>query len=391
MRSQLPLNSHGWESNGPSCPDAQISCQNTSVVDNLCCFNAPGGQMLQTQFWDVSPPTGPSDAWTIHGLWPDLCDGSYDANCDDSRTHSNISAILSSFGADDILSEMSTYWKDYHGNDQSLWYHEWNKHGTCVSTLNPSCYDNYQATEEVVDYFSTTVKLYKSLDTYNWLKDAGIVPSTSQTYTRDQIQNVLSSHHGMPVTLGCHSGVFNEVWYHFDVKGSLQTGDFIAADPLGGKNTCPATGIRYPFKGSSGKPTGTATTGLPGPTGAPRKPFEGKGFLAVETGGTSKGCIIGSGSWYSSGSCATFTATAAGDKGFTLASRKGKCAVKKDALKCAAEIREPTVFESAEGLLSFDGNTAFYADSLPRGWKQIPVYVNEGNHMTDLTIQWQSV
>lgn len=53
----------------PSCPNAQISCQNTSVVEDLCCFNAPGGQMLQTQFWDTSPPTGPSDAWTMHGLW----------------------------------------------------------------------------------------------------------------------------------------------------------------------------------------------------------------------------------------------------------------------------------------------------------------------------------
>lgn len=52
-----------------SCPAPQLSCHNTTVVENLCCFNAPGGQILQTQFWDTSPPTGPDDSWTLHGLW----------------------------------------------------------------------------------------------------------------------------------------------------------------------------------------------------------------------------------------------------------------------------------------------------------------------------------
>jgi ribonuclease T2 len=52
-----------------SCPNAQLSCHNTTAVENLCCFNAPGGQILQTQFWDASPATGPEDSWTIHGLW----------------------------------------------------------------------------------------------------------------------------------------------------------------------------------------------------------------------------------------------------------------------------------------------------------------------------------
>ena len=53
-----------------TCPaNGQISCQNTTVVENLCCFNAPGGQLLQTQFWDTDPVTGPDDSWTIHGLW----------------------------------------------------------------------------------------------------------------------------------------------------------------------------------------------------------------------------------------------------------------------------------------------------------------------------------
>lgn len=52
-----------------SCSNPQLSCHNTTVVADLCCFNAPGGQLLQTQFWDTAPATGPVDSWTLHGLW----------------------------------------------------------------------------------------------------------------------------------------------------------------------------------------------------------------------------------------------------------------------------------------------------------------------------------
>lgn len=53
-----------------SCPsDTPLSCHNTTTVPNSCCFNHPGGALLLTQFWDTDPPLGPSDSWTIHGLW----------------------------------------------------------------------------------------------------------------------------------------------------------------------------------------------------------------------------------------------------------------------------------------------------------------------------------
>lgn len=32
-----------------TCSSPQTSCQNTSVVANTCCFNAPGGQLLQVR------------------------------------------------------------------------------------------------------------------------------------------------------------------------------------------------------------------------------------------------------------------------------------------------------------------------------------------------------
>ena len=55
-----------------TCPsDVPLSCHNSTAVpdSSLCCFSAPGGVLLQTQFWDAKPATGPDDSWTIHGLW----------------------------------------------------------------------------------------------------------------------------------------------------------------------------------------------------------------------------------------------------------------------------------------------------------------------------------
>jgi ribonuclease T2 len=63
---------------------------------------------------------------------------------------------------------MNTYWKNdpNDGTDEELWEHEWATHGTCISTLNPSCYTNYQSKEEAADFFKTVVNLFETLPTY---------------------------------------------------------------------------------------------------------------------------------------------------------------------------------------------------------------------------------
>jgi len=100
--------------------------------------------------------------------------------------------------------------------------------------------------------------------------------------------------------------------YHFEVRGSVQTGDFVPASPDGSKSSCPDTGIKYIPKYQP-TPTGTTTSGGPSatPTGLP---YAGKGYLnGFPSAGTEKkGCLISGGTWYTTGTCATYTATASG-------------------------------------------------------------------------------
>lgn len=61
---------------------------------------------------------------------------------------------------------MHRYWPDIDGDDEGFWAHEWNKHGTCINTIEPRCYRDYDPREEVDDYFWKTVDLFKGLNTY---------------------------------------------------------------------------------------------------------------------------------------------------------------------------------------------------------------------------------
>lgn len=172
------------------------------------------------------------------------------------------------------------------------------------------------------------------IEPHQSLSAAGILPSTTKTYTLSQIQAALTTAQGVSVTVNCKGSTFNEIWYSFNVLGSVQTGQFkptvpgMSANPnskldsyqvsAGSGSTCPSTGIQYLPKNSASTPTSTSvpkssvsTTVVPIST-APSGSFEGSGYLQVQSGGKSQGCIISAGTWYVSGSCATFKATASG-------------------------------------------------------------------------------
>lgn len=171
----------------------------------------------------------------------------------------------------------------------------------------------------------STSYYYNLLIHIQFLAAAGILPSHSQTYDLADIESALEQAHGAPVSIRCRNHALNEIWYYFNIAGSLQTGKFIPAGPGslnhrgiprldhelnyvtdGQKSNCPSKGIRYPPKRSQGEPTKTTTHGsAPTATGVP---FSGKGNLIVSTNGQKHGCLISHGTWYTSGTCATFRA-----------------------------------------------------------------------------------
>lgn len=373
-----------------------LSCENTTTVDT-CCVNYPGGDLLQTQFWDTDPSTGPADSWTVHGLWPDNCDGTYEQYCDASREVTNITDILAE-SAPCILQYMNKYWKDYEGDDETFWEHEFNKHGTCISSLEPACYVDYEAHDEVTDYFTRTVQLFRSLPSYEWLAAAGIVPSTTATYTLAQIQSALSAQFGHNVIINCDGSTLNELWYHYHVRGNVQSGEFVPVEPVGSGSTCPSTGIKYLPKYSNATTTTTTTattatsTAPPSGTSGVAGALSGKGYIYVTTPSTtSGGFIISGGTWYSnSGTPATFTATANADNTtFTLTSSKGKCAVLSDSsLSCSSTVSTASSFGYDGTYLTYNNQTTFYSDAVPTGSVQKTVYTTVEDVSLQLT--WTS-
>lgn len=347
---------------------------------------------------------------------PDLCDGGYDAYCDKARKYTNISAILTAGGAGDVLSYMQKYWKDYQGDDEDLWSHEWSKHGTCVSTMEIKCYTNYRAQQEVVDYFNATTALFKVLPTYETLAAAGVLPSNSRTWTAEEIQIPLEKMHGTRVTLRCRGKMLDEVWYHFSVRGPVQTGKFVAAEPDRARSNCPGTGIRYIPKSSSdgssrtkGPTASQPVSSVPSPTST-AAPFTGKGYLEVFVKGDSRprGCLISQGKWYVGGTCARFQVqdqvvdeelpTTVVDQQeprmFTVDSSKGRCGIVGHKLQCSKNLATRTLFSTtSNGTLSYDEHTSFYAKAVPSRFQKGDVFTVKptGSDVIEMEMVWSRI
>ncbi|KAM7220926.1 Ribonuclease T2-like protein [Rhypophila decipiens] len=271
----------------------ELSCSKNAVFGQTdsCCSETYGGLVLSTQFWSTytgleiptspsaEPQLLPSQSWTIHGLWPDYCNGSYPEYCDLSRqydpspskgipaypaTSPDIGTFLLPFGRLDLLQYMNTYWVSSLGQrNADFWAHEFSKHGTCMSTFEKECYGPlYRPHEEIIDYFEATIKFFKQLPTYDWLAEANILPSNSTGgkkgggYSLSKIQNTLTKKFGAKPYIGCSGEKYNEtsegkgskddgrvvlseVWYYYHVYGVSQNGKGkpVDADSQGGRVT----------------------------------------------------------------------------------------------------------------------------------------------------------
>ncbi|KAJ1932915.1 hypothetical protein GGF37_006900, partial [Kickxella alabastrina] len=210
-----------------ACPIDTISCKGTDV--NPCCSPHNGLLVLSMQ-WDTR--WGPSNAFTVHGLWPDTCTGKQlPANgCDPSRSYSNISGIIQDADPS-LFADMTTYWPSNKGNNDWFWTHEWVKHGTCVSTLDPSCYgsggiDEYTPKRDVLDYFRKILELRETYDLFKALAAAGIVPTEPEagrlpknTYTLKEFKKAIFDAWGVEPNVRCIGRRLQEVFLWFKVRG----------------------------------------------------------------------------------------------------------------------------------------------------------------------------
>ncbi|GLB35933.1 putative RNase T2 family protein [Lyophyllum shimeji] len=232
-----------------------FSCENTTPIKNTCCSPTPGGLVLATQFW--STYTGlekhgqklPKGSWTIHGLWPDNCDGSYEQYCDLSRQYDpapspakfpngtlippykgpGVDTFIRQFGRKDLLAFMNKYWINQGAPNADLWAHEFSKHATCTSTFDVRCYGpSYRKHQDVINYYDAAIRAHHHYPTFDILAASGIVPSNKTSYTLDQFERALTSQIGATPYLGCTNNgtVLSEVWYFNHVSGTEQYGTF---------------------------------------------------------------------------------------------------------------------------------------------------------------------
>lgn len=350
------------------------SCHNTSSVSNLCCFESPGGLLLQTQFWDTNPSTGPSNSWTIHGLWPDHCDQTFDESCDSSRAYTGISSLLSSQGASDTLAYMQTFWKDINGQDETFWEHEWSTHGTCMSTLRPSCLPSGSPRgAEAVAFFQTVVKLFKTLPTYNWLANQGITPSNSATHTLSSLTSALkAASGGFTPALSCSGSTLNAISWYFNLKGSIIDGTFVPI-PAPAAGSCPSSGIKYPVKTGSPVTTTSTSTGS-SPTGGT---LPSKATIHAIVGGSQLGGLLSAGTW-STQTLATYTLSGT-TSSFTMTSSKGACGVSGGQFACGSSVKSTSFSAVQSGsnlLLASGGSTAFSSQGVPSGTQVFTVFTS---------------
>ncbi|KAK9766914.1 hypothetical protein K7432_003631 [Basidiobolus ranarum] len=237
----------------PSCPLDGISCSLPSTPSSNTCCAPSYGLIVFAQQWLTKQ--GPPKSFTIHGLWPNSCNGSYapSTGCDPSRKYSNVGKIVEQQNTT-LYQEMNTYWVSYNGDNSGFWTHEWDKHGTCVTTLAPQCYGNtYRKYQEMMDYFETVIQLRQQYNIYSALNSAGITPGKS--YQRQDMINAVKKSLNVDPWFHCKNGTLEEVWIYLNVKGRNQ---YVPAQKYRGSSQCPTT-IQYPAK-QGDQPSESAVT-----------------------------------------------------------------------------------------------------------------------------------
>jgi ribonuclease T2 len=140
-----------------------------------------------------------------------------------------LSDVESRLEQTDIYNDMMKYWPSYkptpqHPNYNDFWSHEWNKHGTCVTTLEPRC--GYKDDKDLYAYFNTTLALRKQYNIYNALRKAditprprfGMEPRDEHQYSVDAILAAIEDEWHVKGSVYCKEGRPLEIRLFFNVR-----------------------------------------------------------------------------------------------------------------------------------------------------------------------------
>lgn len=145
------------------------------MISNFSTSNKNWDYLIFTQHWPVTvcikwkeiKPINlcnlNSSLWTIHGIWPTR-KGTLGPFFCNKTNHFNLTSLSS------IKNEMKINWLNVENNTQpdSLWKHEWEKHGTCAFQVVPL--------NSELKYFSKGLDWWKDYNIFMILKESGIVP-----------------------------------------------------------------------------------------------------------------------------------------------------------------------------------------------------------------------
>jgi len=129
--------------------------------------------------------------WSVHGLWPTQFHRIAPSFCNDSWPFEPSSL-------DSIGDLMQLYWPDVELRDQpnSLYTHEWAKHGTCAAGQLPGV-DSEQ------DYFATGCRMAKDNPVADWLHSQGITPNDNTSYSLQQVWEAVVEGTGVRPHIDC--------------------------------------------------------------------------------------------------------------------------------------------------------------------------------------------
>jgi len=116
------------------------------------------------------------------------------------------------------------YWPSKFDDYDNFWTHEWGKHGTCMSTLDPQCFSGnsqFRKGQEVNDYFRTALRLRQEFEPYRAMKKAGIVASLdrSRGFTVKDVVAAIQKEYGVDVQVKCQANMIYEIVMYFAPQG----------------------------------------------------------------------------------------------------------------------------------------------------------------------------